>query len=395
MHTTHLTAALTTALALTLLTTPVLAQAPSLTIIEGPSDSPSLRSRVLSRDGSTLGGFSTPTGRGFTWTSTGGYRDFNDSTGYPGFYSTFALAPDASVVVGAKFSATEPARAFRRIGSSPVEDLGTPWDASFAQGSKQVQGMWTNQTGTRIIASMQRRVGNSPPQISPFVWTQATNSWQALIPTQQSLSDFVDVNDASDDGTVVVGQVNEGSIFGMNRGFVHRADTGYSLLTAPTSNSIGWTAQAVNASGNIIVGEHGTAFRIGNAVVWRDGVPTLLPNLANYTIATALDVTDDGNMVIGTALSLGQPDTTFVWTLTGGTRSLSDYLADYALSLPGEYSMQAIHLSGDGNTIAGYYQPTLNGQNIGESRAFVFTIPAPSSILLLSAGTFALTRRRR
>jgi hypothetical protein len=388
----HTTTALAT---LTLLTSTALAQTPSLTIIEPPADQAATRSTVLSRDGSTVGGFALPSGRGFTWSRPGGYRDFTEANGYNGFYTPFALSPTGDVVVGGKFSTTEQARAFRRVGATSVEDLGSPWNASFTQGSKSILGMWTNQTGTRVIASVQRRIGSGAPQISPFVWTQEANSWQPLIPSQQSLSDYVDVNDASDDGTVVVGQVNEGSIFGATRGFVHRADTGYSLLTVPTSNSIGWTAQAVNASGNIIVGDHGTAFRIGNAVVWRDGVPTLLPNLANYTIATALDVTDDGNMVIGTALSLTQPDTTFVWTLAGGTRSLTAYLADYAVSLPGEYTILSIHLSGDGNTIAGYYQPTLNGENVGESRAFVFTIPAPSSILLLSAGTLALTRRRR
>ena len=388
----HTTFALGTA---ALLASTVIAQTPSLTIIQGPADSPSIRSRVLSRDGSTLGGFATPSGRGFTWTQSGGYRDFDASSGYPGFYGPFALSPDASVVVGGRFSATEQARAFRRIGSNPVEDLGSPWDASFSQGSKMVLGMWTNQTGSRVIANMQRREGSSAPEITPFVWTQATNSWQPVIPSAQSMSDYVDANDASDDGTVIVGQVNEGSIFGVARGFVHRADTGYSLLTAPTPESTSWKADAVNANGRIIVGIHGTAFRVGNAVVWRDGVPSLLPNLANYTIGSALDVTDDGNMVIGTALAVAQPDTTFVWTLAGGTRSLVDYLADYAVSLPGEYSILDIHLSGDGNTIAGWYQPTLNGINVGESRAFVFTVPAPSGLALMGAGAFAVARRRR
>lgn len=379
-----------TALAtLTLLSSSALAQTPSLTIINPPADLPTTRSTALSRDGSRLVGYATPPARGFTWTRAGGYFDYTASNGYIGEYAPFGVSADSATVVGAGFASG--IRAFRATATGAPQDLGTPWDASFAQGSKQVQGMWTNQTGTRIIASMQRRIGNSPPEISPFVWTQATNSWQPLIPSQQSLSDFVDVNDASDDGTVVVGQVNEGSIFGATRGFVHRADTGYSLLTAPTSNSIGWFATTVNGDGSIIAGVNSLMQGTGSATIWRDGVVQVLSDPEGFNRVFPTDISNDGQMLVGTMNGGGNGSQYgFVWTPTSGTVTLNDYLQSYGLSLPGTYDIVDIHLSGDGRTIGGYYQSTL-----GDNRAFVFTIPAPSSILLLSAGTLALTRRRR
>ncbi len=378
-----------TALAtLTLLTSTALAQTPSLTIIEPPADLPATRSVALSRDGSTLIGFATPPGRGFTWTRSDGYFDYTPANGYVGQYGSFGVSANGATVVGAGF--TGGIRAYRSFGTGAPQDLGAPWDASFSGGIKSVLGMWTNHTGTRVIASMQRIIGSAAPERNPFVWTQATNSWQPLIPSQQSLSDYVDANDASDDGSVVVGQVNEGGFFGAPRAFVS-TPSGFSILPRPSQVTIDeWYATAVNGPGNIVVGTAG-----GVGAIWRDGVPSVLaPNLPNILVTIPTDVSNDGNIVVGTMEPAGGLQG-FVWTPSTGTQTLDSYLAGFGLSIPSPYAIQGIHLSGDGTTIGGWYQPTLNGNPVGDSRAFVFTVPAPSGLALLGAGAFALTRRRR
>lgn len=381
------------AAALTLLTSTALAQTPSLTIIDPPADLPATRSVALSRDGSTLIGFATSPGRGFTWTRASGYFDYTAANGYVGQYGSFGVSANGATVVGAGF--TGGIRGYRAFGTGAPQDLGAPWDASFSGGIKSVLGMWTNHTGTRVIASMQRIIGSAAPERNAFVWTQATNSWQPLIPSQQSLSDYVNANDASDDGSVVVGQVNEGGFFGAPRAFVS-TPTGYSILPAPSQIATDfWYATAVNSEGDIIVGAAQTP-TMSYALMWRNGVASTIDlNLPGYIIPEPLDVSNDGTVMVGNFYTTDVERRTFVWTQSSGYMTIESYLAGYGQSLPVGASIFDIHLSGDGTTIGGYYQPMLNGNPVGDSRAFVFTIPAPSSILLLSAGTFALTRRRR
>ncbi len=107
-------------------------------------------------------------------------------------------------------------------------------------------------------------------------------------------------------------------------------------------------------------------------------------------------VSDDGSMVVGMSLGVGNNgETAFLWDSSNGMRSLSDVLLSQGDDLSGwNQLLEAYDISGDGRTIVGY---GINSS--GRSEAFlarITAVPEPSSFSLLCvAGAAGLHRFRR
>ena len=81
---------------------------------------------------------------------------------------------------------------------------------------------------------------------------------------------------------------------------------------------------------------------------WRDDVPG-----GNFS-SGANAVSADGNVIVGSASGIGDPDGAFVWTRALGMVSLKQYLGHNGIAgLDGWHLTDARGISGDGRTIVG------------------------------------------
>ena len=80
-----------------------------------------------------------------------------------------------------------------------------------------------------------------------------------------------------------------------------------------------------------------------------------------------------------------------IWTPALGMERLDSYLSRNGIQVPSGWTLlKATAVSADGMTIAGWGRNASAG-----SEGFVVTIPAPSSLLALTASSLLATRRRR
>jgi hypothetical protein len=105
-----------------------------------------------------------------------------------------------------------------------------------------------------------------------------------------------------------------------------------------------------------------------------------------------MGVSDDGNVVVGSASHLVSPFNSepFIWDPANGTRSLSAVLIAGGADLTGWSNLWVEDISPDGLTIVGY------GRNAnGADEAFIATIPEPGSVAVLTLAAASLLRRAR
>jgi hypothetical protein len=162
-------------------------------------------------------------------------------------------------------------------------------------------------------------------------------------------------------------------------------------------------AHAVSADGSVIVGSSSdvSAFPVpsSQATIWLNGQPSSLPAIAQTS--TAMDVSADGRMIVGTAGSdsgiiLGPwiPNGAVLWK-DGTARFLTELLAtEYGLGdqLEGWRLTSATAISDDGTVIAGNgFAPD------GSSAAWVvvLTVPEPASVVLAIVASIAVIGFRR
>ncbi len=335
----------------------------------------------LSRNGQVVAGNDTATGA-FRWTLAGG-RDNLDGGDAPEFSSVVtlqALSPDGSTTLHIAPPVGEPNAAFAYRPGSGVQQFGP------VSGIGRTERVFASNNASTVYAT---RFTN-PQQFGiirvPYRWTQATG-WQDVTPTPFVGSDWVETIDVSDDG---------GTWLGLNNGFT--GTPGYFIANASgatmlTSAGEGFgNARALSGDGSYAVGSWINQGVSTFPVLWGPGTAQQLPTPLGFEGGFATDVSNGGTTVVGLMGRGSSLNTAFVWTSTGGMKTLADFLDDFGLALPVGVQVREIQISGDGTVLAGSWnpQPSLGLQG----RGFVAVIPAPSSILVLS-GTIALAARRR
>jgi probable HAF family extracellular repeat protein len=358
--------------ALTLLASSALAQAPSLTIIEGPSDR--LRAQPLGFGRTTpfiAGNTFTPNNtnslRPFTWRPSTGRVDYDD------------LAP-GSVVEAIYGASSGGAQLFGQPGletpflwseSQGYRNLGLPAGRPFFQVASQ-QAAWAADDGSWVISNF----GGSGAR-APYRWTSGSG-WQAL-PAPRLVTELYDVNPA---GTMWVGVSAD---FTSSSGFIYREGQGIEDTGA-------FIPRAISDNGLFVVGKQDLNNGASTHAFLQSGSVLIdLGVLTGFRNSFASDVTNDGSMVVGRIGNLsGVGAAGFVWTPTAGMRTLNDYLLDFGLTFPSNANVLDIQLTGDGQTIMGHLLLGNSG-----SRAFSITVPSPASLIILVAAAPLAARRRR
>lgn len=212
--------------------------------------------------------------------------------------------------------------------------------------------------------------------VKPYRWTESTNSWQA-IPGAWRQTTLV--RDTSPDGQAFVGGSSD-----FNGGFNFLYREGVGVTEIPVS-PYGVSDDARFIVGTVIA----SSSTLAPAIFTSAGVQVLdIPS--GFWEARAMDVSNDGNVVVGRALRPdGLRSDAFIWTPASGTRLLRDVLADAGVVVPAFNQVERILIDASGTTVYGTY-----GSSVG-FRGFVASIPSPSVVIALSCSGVLLNIRRR
>jgi len=189
----------------------------------------------------------------------------------------------------------------------------------------------------------------------------------------------------SADGSVIVGEV--GSLI---RPFRWTSQNGLVNLGLPPGGANEASAQDVSNDGNTIVGYGVKPSGDSYAFLWReDGGFQNLGSLLGDTISLAREVSGDGSRIVG--YSRRADFRAVLWDGANGIRDLRQMLIDdFGLNLTGWLLTDAFAISSDGNTIVGV---GINPQ--GEQEAFRAVIPEPCTAAFALAAIAILRPRRR
>ncbi|MDQ7013881.1 MAG: PEP-CTERM sorting domain-containing protein [Planctomycetota bacterium] len=352
----------------------------------------------ISRDGSTIVGDSSSYNSYFAeavkWTATGGLEPLGLLPGH-NQSTAFGVSPRGNWVVGESVLSPEHVEAFAWSQETGTFGLGDLPGGRFRSIARAV-----SRNGRVIVGSASVEIDGRTAG-APFRWTPETGmeSLGYLGGTRRSGS----ASDVTPDGSVIVGSVSidvgVGTAFRWTEagGMVGLGD-----LPGGVDQS---SARAVSADGRWIVGTGSSESMSGGtesqAVRWNEfgeieGLG-FLPGESFGRYSRASDVSDDGQMVVGTAYSSGYDGGAHavLWTPNEGIRTIESILLDYGIDIAAEGWVRlssASGISGDGRTIAG----TGGVQGLG-TQGWVVTlpIPAPTTLAPLAAMGLLGMRRRR
>jgi len=275
-----------------------------------------------------------------------------------------AISGDGSVVTGEGPSAAFHSEAFRWTATDGLVGLGClPSD-------NQSGGYGISSDGSTIVG-YSWKVSQTGTGYQAIRWTTGTGMvGLGFLPGGVSSIAF----GASADGSIIVGLSNNGTADQALRWTSDAGMMGLGVLPGGTGSE----AYAVSADGSTIVGGSTKAFR------WTAGTGMVeLDTLPGNSSASA--VSADGSTIVG---SLGSDG--FIWDSTHGERVLSAVLTGLGLNIKGWTNLDAVGVSADGLTIAGY------GTNpSGQQEAWIATVPEPTTGLLVMAGVLGLAVARR
>ncbi len=221
---------------------------------------------------------------GFRFTPTNGTEEADQFLS--GGIGLNALSADGSTLVGEAFSSLE---AFRRTPTDTTLLGKLEPDANAESAALAVNGDGSVVAGVDVSSLGEHA----------FRWTSQTGMIQLAEMVEWGNHEALDV---STDGNVIVGWARVGSV---ERAVRWTGTTAPGYLSAETSNA---RALATNADGSITVGSEQT-----QAVIWdisgESTVASLLASssdLAGWTLTQAVDVSDDGKVIVGQGTHDGQ-----------------------------------------------------------------------------------------
>jgi uncharacterized membrane protein len=146
--------------------------------------------------------------------------------------------------------------------------------------------------------------------------------------------------------------------------------------------------RAVSADASVIVGSRESIGGLSEAIRWTEsgGIMGLGVMPGGHLPSDTIDASDDGMVIIGHSFNRDGLMENFIWTPDKGMRSLRETLVeDCGLDLTDWTLIDATAISGDGRTIVGW--------DDGTKKAWVATIPEPTTLSLLALGGLLAIRR--
>ena len=287
----------------------------------------------------------------YSWDATGGYTYANvtpsDQHGEP------YLSGAGNAIAGSRLiNGTQ--RAFVSTNG------GAPADLPFSLPGQVNQSIPTGTSRDGSVVCGWDTHFSNPTQVG---WRWSATSGMQVLPG------FAFTLSMSGDGRTIFGGNGAGQ-YGMWRDGV----------VSPVPNNFG-RVQAVNYDASILAGD---------GRIWRDGQITTLPLLPGAGNPEIIDISEDGNVVVGTNSLFGGGDVPIIWTPATGTQRLGDYFASFGYDLSG-YQIVDAHLNATGRTFGlSAWSP-----NEGAYRSLIVTVPGPGAGLLVGVLAVRWTRRRR
>ena len=330
-----------------------------------------------------------------------------------------AYAVTNSGVVGGWAMSANGQEAYRWTSTTGMQPMGDFSTGTFGSGIHAINGdgshmggFGTTNTGTiatefRVPGPVLRSLGSTPTYQPTWIngmsadgtilagFSASGRPFRSTPTATQQLPDFAgggtpsDARAVSADGSTVVGSGN--STLGLEafRYTVAGGLQGIGDLPGGQFESRAWD---VNADGSVIVGSGNSTPYGSQAFRWTPSGIVGLPAGGTLYPRQAMAVSDDGNVVVGSASHLVTPFNSepFIWDPTNGTRSLIAVLVEGGADLTGWSNLWVEDISPDGLTIVGY------GRNAnGADEAFIATIPEPTSVAMLTLAAASLLRRAR
>lgn len=337
----------------------------------------------LSADGSTVVGWSISASgpEAFRWTVQGGMQSLGYLPGRDYMSTAKGVSADGSRITGYSSSTLNDHEPFLWIQSEGMQSLG------FVSGANSGTAQAISTNGSTIVGN----TNVSSYGDSAFRWT-STGGMELLAGFDLSESHYA--YEVSGDGSVVVGEIN---------GQAYRwTDPGnMQLLGDLPGGDFYSTAWDVSADGTVVVGEGCVnLIPVGSdswtpeleAFLWTQsgGMISLgdLPGGTRYSRAQAISA--NGSVVVGFGRTDDHDKEAFIWDEENGMLNLQELLENsYGLNLSGWTLNQAMGISNDGSVIMGH------GENpLGNTEAWIATIPEPGTVLLLGLGAVFLRRKR-
>lgn len=213
----------------------------------------------------------------------------------------------------------------------------------------------------------------------------------------------------SADGTRATHFIQPGSAAGNNTAFLWNESSGSAVLPI---NSGSLYARTTTISGDgrtvagFLAGSNPITNTSGPAVMWRDGVFSMLerPNNATNAFVAGSDTT--GRVLVGAAgnnldllnfasdISYAGNNFAAIW-IDGQAFSLATYLTSNGINLGNITPILASGVSADGRTVVGVATRPFGNTTQLEYVSFVATIPTPGTLFGMSLCVVFASRRRR
>ena len=328
---------------------------------------------AVSYDGSIVAGKLDGT-NGFRWTTASGVQPFVGIAGTTLNVQPEDMTADGSVIVGFSNSPTygNQSEAFRWTAAGGAVGLG-----DLPGGITWSYARAVSADGAVVVGASSSIDGASGGQ-EAFRWTQ-----QGGMVGLGFLGGryFSEAHDTNADGSIVVGRATN---FGGNQQpFRWTAAGGIKAI-----GTVLGSANAITPDGRFIVG-YGSFGSGSEAFRWTEagGFERLGDLPGGSSLSLAIDVSDDGSVIIGQGNS-GVAEA-IVWREGAGMRSLRSILLENGVDLTGWTLPGAVEISGDGTTIVG------QGMHNGQPEAYIAVIPEPASFVMATAASALLAARGR
>lgn len=329
--------------------------------LTGPGDTLGIATGV-SDDGSTVSGYvaAGASVRSFVWRSGAG-ASFVTLPGASGLSNLQlqAISGDGATAVGRVSTAAGDIRAaFVRSGQVTVLP-------ELASASRFTEALGVNRDGSVIVGQ-----GQNGSAIEAFSWRPAQGatglgflSASALFGRQSA------ARGVSASGAVITGSSTASDGLLASRWVAGRSVTTEAPDPVLPGGSRVSEANAISGDGAYTVGfsnsQNGTeAFMVGPSPTnpALRAIRSLGDLPGGATTSIAWDVSADGSVVVGSSVDATNRLKAFIWTEAQGIRDLAEFLADSAgLDLAGWELTEARSISADGRTIAGFGIPPSGG----------------------------------
>ncbi len=297
----------------------------------------------MSDDASIIVGTGTFGSPNLLYTESGGAVIIGDgcSNGLP------AISGDGTTVLGCHIDANGNENAAKWLGAMSWLDLGS--EAGAVPCGTSLSGAYgVNGDGSLAVGLLWRA---QVCHANAGTW-DLVNGGPALVLPSVIDGPSTRANAVNGDGSVIVGWQDQLTGERTAAKWVNRVPE----LILTDAGDFNGEAHAVSADGNAIVGG---GYQFGNlAWIWRNGQGITPIGMSahgkNKGQFTALDVSDDGNTVVGFVLK-GRDERAFIWRDGKGASYLDTFLTRHGAVIPPGWSLFAGSLiSADGRTIYGW-----------------------------------------